>query len=271
MKKLYKISEISSIFNISRQTLIFYDKINVLKPYFINKENGYRYYSDFQIWDLFFIISLKKAGFSLENIKEYVSIKERERSIVFLEEKIKEIEKKIKDLEESKKNITNSIKDLKNIATEDLTEIRIVENYKIKVFFIKIKNYLNDLEIIKGYDILRGIAKKNGIEEVIYVSIGDLKNIKKREDIPLSKLGILIPKNIEIKGSETLFEKKVYLIKKHSSMVKDIKKTYETLLEDIAEKGEKNCDYSIEIWKENVIVTEEGTGGIMEILLPIEY
>ncbi|MEG2381739.1 MAG: S-layer homology domain-containing protein, partial [Oscillospiraceae bacterium] len=36
---------------------------------YIDEENGYRYYSNSQIWDLFFIITLKEAGFSLEEIK----------------------------------------------------------------------------------------------------------------------------------------------------------------------------------------------------------
>ena len=42
------ISEFASLTNVSRQTLIYYDKIGLFKPDFKN-ESGYRYYSVKQI------------------------------------------------------------------------------------------------------------------------------------------------------------------------------------------------------------------------------
>ena len=39
------IGQMTKLNNITEQTLRLYDKIGLLKPHIINKENGYRYYS----------------------------------------------------------------------------------------------------------------------------------------------------------------------------------------------------------------------------------
>ena len=44
MKNLFSIGELSKLQNLSRQTLIFYDKIGLFCPAYVDPENGYRYY-----------------------------------------------------------------------------------------------------------------------------------------------------------------------------------------------------------------------------------
>lgn len=97
MKNKYKISELAKIFNISRQTLLFYHKKDILVPNVIDKNNGYRYYTIEQIWDLLLILTLKKAGFSLDEIKKFGSLKSYDENILFLEKKVKEVEERIKE------------------------------------------------------------------------------------------------------------------------------------------------------------------------------
>ena len=71
MKNLFSIGEISKQQNISRQTLIFYDKIGLFCPAYVDPQNGYRYYSSSQLDYLDTICIMKKIGFSLEEIKEH--------------------------------------------------------------------------------------------------------------------------------------------------------------------------------------------------------
>ena len=49
MKNLFSIGELSKLQNISRQTLIFYDKIGLFRPAYTDPDNGYRYYSSSQL------------------------------------------------------------------------------------------------------------------------------------------------------------------------------------------------------------------------------
>ncbi|MBO0467648.1 MerR family transcriptional regulator [Enterococcus plantarum] len=66
---MFKISEFSELTNISPRMLRYYDKLNVLKPKTIQKENGYRYYTPEQINQANQILSLKTIGIPLKEIK----------------------------------------------------------------------------------------------------------------------------------------------------------------------------------------------------------
>lgn len=65
----FKIGEVAGIFDISIRALRLYDKLDVLKPDFIDDKTGYRYYTTEQIHELQTILSLKSVGFSLIEIK----------------------------------------------------------------------------------------------------------------------------------------------------------------------------------------------------------
>ncbi|MGL5611694.1 MerR family transcriptional regulator, partial [Cetobacterium sp.] len=140
MKNRYKISELAKLANISKQTLIFYHKKDILVPEYIDEINGYRYYSNSQIWDLFFIITLKEAGFSLEEIKNYIKVKNPTKNIEFLEEKIYDIDKKIDELRKSKNRITEKIVCLKEMLSNLEEKVEITNLKEMKVYFIKIKD-----------------------------------------------------------------------------------------------------------------------------------
>lgn len=65
----FKIKEIAQMCDISVRALHLYDKMDLLKPEYIDEGTGYRYYSPDQVQKLTTIISFKKVGFSLAEIK----------------------------------------------------------------------------------------------------------------------------------------------------------------------------------------------------------
>lgn len=73
MKKngLLNASEFASLANVSRQTLIFYDKKNILNPVY-KDEKGYRYYNLNQIDIIVTIQALQTIGLSLQEIRNYL-------------------------------------------------------------------------------------------------------------------------------------------------------------------------------------------------------
>lgn len=89
--KLYKINEFASLFGTTVKTLRFYEKIGLFMPYYVDKNNGYRYYNYQQI-DLFSeIAQFKEIGLSLNEIKKMldVNIKIDEKLKVILSQKEK--------------------------------------------------------------------------------------------------------------------------------------------------------------------------------------
>lgn len=71
------IGEFSNICQVSTKTLRYYAEIGLLQPYEINPENGYRYYAIEQLETMLLIERLKTYHFSLEEIKELLSHRER--------------------------------------------------------------------------------------------------------------------------------------------------------------------------------------------------
>lgn len=69
---MYAISEMASLFDVSRQTLIYYDKIGLFKPAVVN-DRGYRFYSPTQIPFMRLICMLRDLGLELEEIDRLIS------------------------------------------------------------------------------------------------------------------------------------------------------------------------------------------------------
>ena len=66
-EKYYYIGEVSSLLDISTQTLRYYDKIGLCRPAKVNEQNGYRQYTYDQIHYIERIKYLQKLGLSRKN------------------------------------------------------------------------------------------------------------------------------------------------------------------------------------------------------------
>lgn len=71
--KYLSVSEFASMFDVSRQTLIYYDKIGLFKPFDVDPKTGYRKYTYNQFSQFSFIKFLRSLGFSIEKIKDLLS------------------------------------------------------------------------------------------------------------------------------------------------------------------------------------------------------
>ncbi|MCT4634085.1 MAG: MerR family transcriptional regulator [Firmicutes bacterium] len=85
IKEYFKISEIAKLTGVTRQTLIYYDKENILKPALVN-EKKYRLYTIDQIHQLQIINMLKEFGTPLKTIREYLNNKDADSLIELLDE-----------------------------------------------------------------------------------------------------------------------------------------------------------------------------------------
>jgi DNA-binding transcriptional MerR regulator len=70
--KMYSIGEVSKICNISTKALRFYDKIGIISPDVICKENSYRYYNKESLLTVPVVKYYKQMGFKLEEMQGLV-------------------------------------------------------------------------------------------------------------------------------------------------------------------------------------------------------
>lgn len=98
MEDYFSIGELSSYQNISKQTLIFYDKIGLFRPAYVDPDNGYRYYSASQLDELDTILILKKCGLSLQAIKELLEHYTTESSLRVLTQQVQVLDRQMEEL-----------------------------------------------------------------------------------------------------------------------------------------------------------------------------
>ncbi|KAJ50095.1 DNA-binding transcriptional MerR regulator [Clostridium tetanomorphum] len=115
MKDYYKIGEISKIYNICRDSLMYYEKLGILKP--IRDTNGYRLYTMNDIWKLNLIKELRTFDFSMEKINDYIDNRTVKATKEMLNEEICLINNKIEELNMLKNNVLKRIQNINSVET----------------------------------------------------------------------------------------------------------------------------------------------------------
>ncbi len=153
------ISKMAEIHNISRQTLIFYDKIGLFCP-IKTDEKGYRYYSPYQIPFLREICFLKNAGIKLEVIRDHIRNRNTNTAISLLESHREQMDKEIEQLIEARNVIEKRIQVYKSINSYrgDLYKPYIDTYPERQVVFIpyneKVEKRTLHLTLMKAWSVL---------------------------------------------------------------------------------------------------------------------
>ena len=107
------ISEVSNKYNLSAETLRYYERVGVIPP--VNRnENGIRDYTEVDCNWVNFIKCMRDAGLSIENLIEYTTLFQRGDSTLgsrkqILIEQRDEIVSKIKDMQDALDRLNKKI------------------------------------------------------------------------------------------------------------------------------------------------------------------
>lgn len=93
-EKLYRIGMFSKMNQVTIKTLRYYDEVGLLRPRFIDPDNGYRYYSSSQLEPLHRLLALRRIGYSIEEIKQ---VQDGESEQRILQRKKQQLMKEISD------------------------------------------------------------------------------------------------------------------------------------------------------------------------------
>ena len=117
MRDFFSIGEVAKYTGLSRQALIFYDKIGLFKPACVNPQNGYRLYSAKQLDLLDTILIMRRIGLPLEDIKEYLEERSAKNSRSFLERQMAVIDEQIRFLTLMRSRIAHKCLTLDAVAS----------------------------------------------------------------------------------------------------------------------------------------------------------
>lgn len=130
--KEYTRKDLSKLFNIGKETLRYYESINLL-PNPARNESGYRVYSEEDLLRIKFIIQMKKYGFSLKEISHLISrisdekCADQNKLVDYIDNKIRTIEKQINELYELIK-VLNKVNENKHLGECDFFKTLIINS-----------------------------------------------------------------------------------------------------------------------------------------------
>lgn len=273
MDSKYTIGQVAKLFDISTQTLRYYDKINLFKPSYRDPYNKYRYYKKEQFQDLRTILYLKNAGIVLEDIIEYKDIKNIDDLLRILEEQKKEVTEKIKNFKCLETSLSNQIKDIK---------ISMDETIHNKIEFRKIEE--------RYIYLLKSDFRIEDLPDCIHTIIQEISEKKKKfPSLLANQLAISIKKDNLLKDN---FERYDYIsmfqtdckykeiIKKipknlfaciyHKGSYENLHKTYKCLIDRLELENYKIIGDSLEIASIDIKLTKNPKEYFTQIQIPIK-
>ena len=268
MKDYYKIGEISKIYGIGRDSLMYYEDIGILKPF--RDKNGYRMYKLSDIWRLNLIKELRSLNFPMKKIKEYLDDRNIESTKEILNKELILIDEKIEELLSYKQNIMKRLDTIND-------ELRNLKLYEIDLVYI---NKRKDLELNANitkdeeFDFL--IQKLQKDYENRFTILGN-NNIGSSFCLDKIKQGIYNEfKSVfcfledEEEIYNIIFNEGYYLTLTYKGKYKNNKHYINKMFKYIEEKGYKIISDPIEIYKIDIHETEDINEFITEIQIPVD-
>lgn len=134
MEKL-KIGQMAKLNHISEQTLRLYDRMGLLKPKYIDKETGYRYYDVSQCSLLDIIKYMKSLGIQLGEIKRQLEKADIPFITSLLGERLKWLDEEGQRIEAQKAYIRNAIEGYVRYENPPPAGLLLLEYHKDRYYF----------------------------------------------------------------------------------------------------------------------------------------
>lgn len=268
MKDYYKIGEISKIYGIGRDSLMYYEDIGILKPF--RDKNGYRMYKLSDIWRLNLIKELRSLNFPMKKIKEYLDDRNIESTKEILNKEIILIDEKIEELLSYKQNIMKRLDTIND-------ELRNLKLYEIDLVYINKRKALElNANITKDEEFDFLIQKLQKDYENRFTILGN-NNIGSSFCLDKIKQGIYNEfKSVfcfledEEEIYNIIFNEGYYLTLTYKGKYKNNKHYINKMFKYIEEKGYKVISDPIEIYKIDIHETGDINEFITEIQIPVD-
>lgn len=271
MKHQFMIGELASLFQISSDTLRYYDRIDLIKPDVIG-DNGYRYYSLRNFFKLSRILFLKDLDIPLEEIKGYMDDKNTEKLIRMLHQKQLDLDQKIQSCLNLKMKIQQKLDLLESskTASERIFLKQLPARYAL---FMASADFRESQEIkstLKTYS--RYLKFSSWITEgQIYTSVSesqlqsrDYQHFQYIFEIPYVEL-----EDLNANTPLTVIKASTYACMLFIGPYSDIDRHYDKLLDWITENGYEICGHSIEMNIVDYDFSDSDDEFVSELQIPI--
>lgn len=273
IRNLLSSGEYIKTMRITRNGLNFYIRKGLIEPAY-TKDNGYNMYGIAQIYSMMNIKSLKRAGFSIQEIVEIYkrnaeSVDDYEDVIKTINDKIKMVKAEIIELMKRKYTMKLVYRWFNIIKAVDIKDVYLYTFNDKERFSYRKASYRNELS-----DELR-------VRESIYQFIGGNEGGKTRFSYPV---GIVLNRDMDVSREESFVIPSVYeaepddiavkgeyMIFSYVANVKNFRAIVKQRIDEIEAEGKKRvCGEILNIFIQIYIEKEEGVSMYMMTMLPLK-
>ena len=173
--KLFTIGQFAKLHEINKKTLMWYDKVGILKPAVI-KPNGYRYYTYQQSSLLETILMLRELNVSISEIQHFLNNRCAFSLESLLTDKITELDNTISHLKAIRAVMNEKKQNMTHIRTLDMSGFEIVEKTKAHYFVTVPTTTVTSFE--KEIEMVVDETKKYQLHRLHDASYGAMLSVK---------------------------------------------------------------------------------------------
>lgn len=267
MRKLYKIGDISKLYNVSNDILRYYEKIGLLIPD-TRGENGYRYYSEKQLWKLNNIRSLRSLGLGLNEITDFLHTRSIKKTEEMIEFQLKKIDENLRELLNLKEELELKKENIRYFANFSEYEVPKIEYIPRRYILLKRGNFRDESEI--NLELKKLKRKSDEDNDFIFTEseIGTVIDWKEwLKDNYSNYIGTFVITNEE---SANFLKSGEYLRYFFRGDYADIEKHYKKIKEFMKKNSYQANGNIIELYHIEMHITENKSEYVTEIQIPLE-
>lgn len=263
---MYKIGEFSMLSKTTVKALRFYEEQGLIKPRYVDKFTGYRYYETCQLKDVAFIVALREAGLSIKEIKK---IKDGESLTQILENRKRVIAENMVAYNEQLQKIDQMLKE--NFMQQKIT-IKTLPSYTVyyKDGVIKDFSKITDFVLSAGYECSQlNPTLKCYTPDYCFISYLDgeyrEKDIKVRYAQAVESAGV---ESENIKFMQITPVKAVCI--EHRGAYEGLRNSYNAVLKYVEENGLEICELPRECYIDGCWNKDDPKDYLTEIQIPVK-
>lgn len=269
--KLFRIGDVSKLFNVGIGSLRHYEKIGLLKPEYIDPESGYRYYSAKQFEPLNTIRYLRALDMPLSEIADFLQnrdIDKIEEKLIRQKEAVIEKQKSLKLIE---RKIDNRLARLEDAKGSRFNEVKIIKFPESRAVIaegsLKIRNMFDMETPIRTLE----QSQTQGVVFLGKVGVGISKEHLLNGDFGgYDVVFLLLDEEDEFNGEYEILQKTRCVSIRFCGSHNEAAVRYEKLMKYIRENNLKVSGFSREITLIDYGITNDTNKFVTEISIPIE-
>lgn len=271
-KEYLSITEMAKLRKVTSETLRYYDRIGILTPDYVDPETNYRYYSTRKSEKLGVIRELRELGMSIEEITDYFTNCNLQKSIKMITKHYYEMQADIEHKLFLCSKITRKLSFL-----GELTSLQEINTPCIKKFpkryiitfgepaggqkehlyaLAKLESLLNDISPILATDCVGVYSDENILE-------------KNDDYIPAVPMLFVDKDTADPEYMKVIQEGYFLCVAYHSGRLEKYDPCFEKLKDFIAENGLRINGKIFQIYKIDVTMTDDRKETLMEVQVPV--